>query len=61
VSWADGVRDEGAWLRHVPTQVIVWKHGRSDAEAMADLADILAQHRVITEDERASAHAAAGT
>lgn len=46
------------WLRHVPTGVLMHHHGRSEAGTLAHLADLLAQHRMITEEERAAAHPA---
>jgi hypothetical protein len=52
--WAEMVDDEGDWLRHHPTQVVIRKEGRSDAETLAHLADVLASHRMITEAERAA-------
>lgn len=60
--WTDDVVTETGetgytCLRHVPTQQLVHHRGRADAETLAELADMLAAHLVITEEERAAAHA----
>jgi hypothetical protein len=66
-SWTDHVVKEwpecdhpehqgNTWLRHVPTGVLIHHHGRSEAGTLAHLADLLGQHRMITEEERAAAH-----
>ena len=44
------------WLRHVPTGVLVHHRGRSEAGTLAHLADLLGQHKLIREDERAVMH-----
>lgn len=44
------------WLRHVPTGVLIHHHGRSEAGTLAHLADLLGQHKMITETERAAMH-----
>ena len=44
------------WLRHVPTGVLVYHAGRSEAGTLAHLADVLGSHKLITEAERVVMH-----
>jgi hypothetical protein len=57
-AWADDVIHEESeditgltWLRHVPTQVIMWHYGRSHAETLEHLGHILHSHGMIELDE----------
>jgi hypothetical protein len=67
-SWADDVITETAacdchpdktWLRHVPTGVLIYHWGRSDADTLHHLGEILHAHGVITLEHRDAAVEAA--